>query len=219
MYVVDNLVDNRECTWNDENTYKYAGRLTLTGTATDSVVDSNEMYNSDRIDISPYHGHEYVDWPEDKICANKISGGTNCAGGPFSRLYYAVEIKNNKIEKESKAGADSGILVKFATLQNSKEAVLTYGVVIANNILNEVDAEDGGGAIGSILTWYISGGERIKETLIYKNQINNPPHTNKIGIHLEESHTADTVIYNNQFEGVTQEIRDGGTDTVEVVVI
>ncbi len=125
----------------------------------------------------------------------------------------------------------SGIEIVMSSDPDSPSPVIGYGNVIAHNVVSEADALRGGG-IAIDRGWHPPPTPYlVKNTLIHHNALVDIERLDEFGacmpfdryhrdggagIHVEESYTWNTMLYENSYENVCYPVVDNGTDTIEL---
>jgi hypothetical protein len=232
VQTVDNTVDLRGCTKNNQNGLRQAGVIGYTGVTVDSAAEGNVQYESDGILLQA--AYSSVDEPELGYI-------------PFQEFQYFVEIRGNTMADEfdydSECSWHGGIGLWHGAATRSSlpmppsPVVLGYGVSIARNTISRADGIRGG-AIVLADTWQEPPGSRMYvNTLIHHNRIADLPlpgpapttslnecdgvtspcssgPVRGVGIHVTTPLNYYTVRHGNVFAGVPTPEIDHGTQSV-----
>ena len=223
-YTVGNTIDQRPPLCLKSNRTRRAGGLiTLYGPATDSVIDGNTQYDSSGIAL--VHAFELIDAKVSILTPEGFSQSFN-------------EIRGNRIvgtydaaDRSRQAGYGIA-LIYGATPDTASPPVLSYGLVVAHNVLE--DAAGPKGAISLSQGWYTGPVSRrwpgttpwkiADTTLVSHNEIRSAARSMRadpgIGISAADAATPvewRTVLYANQCPGrpaSDRDLVDNGTSTV-----
>ncbi len=207
-YIVDNLVDNRNCL--KTNYQGQSGMISWWGMASDSTIEGNQQFESDGILALAC----FQDYTKEK-------------GLLFPFLQYANEIRNNLIDgiyNPSKK-KNGGVQLWYCSLWLKGNAngpdvispVLSYNLAVSHNQIIKASTSNYQGAIALLPSSHVSSitPYHLKNVLIHHNNIKESPSS---GIYIHESHVWNSVLYKNTFEGIepSKQIIDKGTNTVIV---
>lgn len=222
VYTIDNRIDNRQplCRKSNRNRPK-AGAITLWAQTADSVVEGNQLFDSDGISLQ----NSYV---------ATGPGCTRCDAS--TNLQSFVEIHGNTLDGEYSWLSDcsqSGIMIanSAAPAPSGPPPTLGYGISVAHNTIRHADGLRGG-AITVPLTWHQGPPPHrwnaIETLLIHHNVIrdlNGPApmrrcdHAQRyrIGINLYEAQMVrGTVLYANTCTSTGKRLQDGARETIRV---
>lgn len=170
---VDNLVDQRGCTKNNQNGLKTAGVMSYYGMTSDSSFEGNRLYESAGF-VMPSVFARYLDVPNYFLLMQSFS--------------YFNEVRNNSIidEVDYDSGCSlSGIQVWFGGTTGTTQppdtlpspVVTGYGLSIAHNQIVHADGLRGG-AISFAETWWVPPGSKMwLNSLVHHNRIADLPNT------------------------------------------
>jgi hypothetical protein len=222
LYVLDNLVDNRQPLCQKSNrSRRAAGAISMWAQSADSVIAGNRQYDSDGIFVQ----QNYV-VPEHPC--------PDCAMESYLQAF--LEIRANTIDGEYDWNNDcsrSGIGIGTAAAPWGAGAPPTvgFGVSVSNNIIRHADGQEGG-AISQLDSWY-PGAEPHRwplsnNVIIQHNEIENiegagampicgTRHRARAGITFPDFPIAwHTVLYENSCKNVSTPVGTGGVDSISI---
>jgi hypothetical protein len=222
LYVLDNLVDNRQPLCQKSNrSRRAAGVITMWAQSADSVIAGNRQYDSDGIFVQ----QNYV-VPEHPC--------PDCAMETYLQAF--LEIRENIIDGEydwnndcSRSGI--GIGTAAAPWGSGPPPTVGFGVSVSHNAIRHADGQEGG-AISQLDSWYAGAAPHrwplSDNVIIQHNLISNidgtsampicgASHRPRAGITFPDFPIAwRTVLYGNSCRSVAKPVGDGGIDTQKV---
>jgi hypothetical protein len=222
VYTVNNRIDQRQPLCRKSNlTQSKGGVITMWAPSTDSVIDGNLQFDSDGIKFE--QGYSAVD-----------STCKTCTPWAMSQMF--LEIRGNTIhgKYEWKSNcSESGISGWYGAspTPSSPPPVMSYGVSIAHNIIEQADGLRGGG-ISTMLSWYDGPPQHdqplVRNLMIQHNRLqdiegrgptgrcaNSQPI--RTGINLDRTNLVQSsILYGNSCERVSRRLYDGARRTLRV---
>jgi hypothetical protein len=175
VHTVDNNIDNIGCTKANQNGIKSQGGITLSGQATDFVIEGNLQRESAGINLAPGYSIPFT------------ASGHNFP--PFQQFQSFLDVQRNRILQEfdydsrcSTGGVGLSCVAAtgpdLSTLPASP-VVPAYGLTFARNEISHADALRGGG-LSFAATWVVPNVPKSRlylNTLIHHNAFSDlaPP--------------------------------------------